>query len=282
MGGSRTRAYGAAGRYDSNRRRAIRRRAAAYDDRAPVAARGTRRKERGRAFVKLTLAIETSGRFSSVAIAGPRGLIGEYGEEDGGRTENVQRMIAGLFREHGREPGEIDGVAVSIGPGSFTGTRIGIAVAKGVALANACPLVGVPVPHALATEADPEREYEVWLDVGRGEVYRTLVRGASTLVSGRTAPVDDYLAEDRGPDAPRLIGSGADRYRERIAERWPGCPVAETNASQSRARTIARIGRALLLAGEGGEWRGLEPLYARPADARLPKGRPAAPGKGAR
>ncbi len=234
--------------------------------------------------MKLILAIETSSRFSSVAIAGPQGLIGERAEEDGGRTENIQRMIADLFRAHGREPGMIDGVAVSIGPGSFTGTRIGLAVAKGIALANACPLVGVPVPHALATEADPGRECEVWLDVGRGEVYRTLVRGAVTLEEGRTVPVDECLATDQGPDARLLIGSGAEKYRARILERWPKRAVAKRGANESRARTIASIGRALILADEGGEWRSLEPAYARPADAKLPKNGPAArkTGKGTR
>lgn len=227
--------------------------------------------------MKLLLAIETSSRRSSVAITGPDGLIGERAEEDGGRTENVQRLIADLFREHGRLPGEVDGVAVSIGPGSFTGTRIGLAVAKGIALANGCPLVGVLVPHALATEANPDRECEVWLDVGRNEVYRALVRGDETLIEGRAASVDQSLDSIRPDGIPCFIGSGARKYREQITARLPGCVIAEGDANESQARTIALIGRARIAAGEGSDWRALEPAYARAADAKLPKNAPPMP-----
>ncbi|MFH1279379.1 MAG: tRNA (adenosine(37)-N6)-threonylcarbamoyltransferase complex dimerization subunit type 1 TsaB [Candidatus Eisenbacteria bacterium] len=224
----------------------------------------------------IVLGIETSSRWSGVALAGPEGLLGEFHLQEGGRTEHLHLLTVRLFEAAGLAPGSIGGVAVSLGPGSFTGLRIGLAAAKGLALARGCPVVGIPLPPVLAEAALPWKgETEVWIDAGRGEAHGTLFRAGGETAPGRTARPEELLRRT-GADEVLFVGNGAIRYREKIEEGLgPRALFLGGRRNYPDAARIALRGYARLAGGgEGDGVDDLEPLYLRGADAAKPaKGR---------
>lgn len=122
----------------------------------------------------MLLAIDTSTRQASVALYDPaRGLLAEQSWFSANRhTEELMPSVAGLLRLAGGTPRDLTAIAVAIGPGSFTGLRVGLAAAKGLALAQGAALVGVPT---LDVTAYPHQTLPVSVvavaQAGRGRLY---------------------------------------------------------------------------------------------------------------
>jgi len=217
----------------------------------------------------IVLGIDTSSRWSGVALAGEEGLIGEFHLSEGGRTEHLHLLTVRLFEAAGMAPGSMGGIAVSLGPGSFTGLRIGLGAAKGLALASGCPVVGLPIAPVLASSAGPwEGETAVWIDAGRGEVYGALYRRGEETAPGETSKPERQI-ERIGNGEVFFLGSGADRYRGRIEESLGGrARFAPWENVVPGASLVALHGFRRLAAGESDRIDDLEPLYLRDADAR--------------
>jgi tRNA threonylcarbamoyladenosine biosynthesis protein TsaB len=169
---------------------------------------------------------------------------------------------------------EVDAVAVSIGPGSFTGLRIGLALAKGIAFAGGLPLVGVPTLEALAWVADapPGTTICAALDARKHEVYAALFEAAAAgprrLTPDLALAPDALLARLVSPCV--LIGDAGDVYGDLLRTRATLLPFA---THHPRGGVIARLGAAALAAGAGGNPGLLEPTYVRAPDAELPRPR---------
>jgi tRNA threonylcarbamoyladenosine biosynthesis protein TsaB len=122
----------------------------------------------------MLLAIDTSTRQAGIALYDRRrGLLAEQLWFTANRhTEELMPAISGLFSLAGAGPGDLAAVAVAIGPGSFTGLRVGLAAAKGLALAQGIPIVGIPT---LDVTAHPHKDQPVPViavaQAGRGRVY---------------------------------------------------------------------------------------------------------------
>ena len=122
----------------------------------------------------MLLAIDTSTRQAGIALyERRRGLLAEQIWFTANRhTEELMPAIASLFAVAGATPGDLAAVAVAIGPGSFTGLRVGLAAAKGLALAQGIPIVGIPT---LDVTAYPHQRQPVPViaiaQAGRGRVY---------------------------------------------------------------------------------------------------------------
>ncbi len=217
----------------------------------------------------IVLGIETSSRWSGVALAGPEGPIGAFHLREGGRTEHIHLLLLRLFEAAGLGPGSIGGIACSLGPGSFTGLRIGLGAAKGIALATGVPLVGVALPPLLAEGAGPwAGETAVWIDAGRGEVHSTLYRGGREIGSGSTGSPETELAR-LGGEGVLFVGSGALRYRAFLEKRLgPRARFLEDRRNLPSAMQVALGGMGRLRSGEADDLDRLEPLYLRGAEAR--------------
>ncbi len=223
----------------------------------------------------IVLGIETSARWGGAALADESGLLGQFELRHGGRTEHLHSILKRLVAEAGLGQDDIGAVAVSVGPGSFTGLRIGLCAAKGFCLASDCPIVAVPLVPLLVARAAPwSGAVAAWIDAGRGEVYGALFEPDAAATVSRTLPLSDHLASVGETADLLFVGSGAVRYRDEITQRFAGRAVfLEGGRNEPSAGDVALCGLAKLRNGGGDSIDDLEPIYLREADAKLPERR---------
>lgn len=223
------------------------------------------------------LAIDTSSPMGSVAVADGLDVLAEVAARVRARHgETLLPHVEGALASAGLEAADIELLAVGLGPGSFTGTRIGVATVKGLALGLGLPVVGVSSLRVLARAvAGPGCLAVPVADAGRGEVYFGVYQaggqGASLTELGAplaaTPEVAARALEGRG--RLWLCGDGALRYREAFAA-LEGC-VAGSAFAAPRAAHLVAAGVAAHDSRGADELGALEPLYVRPSDAKLPQ-----------
>jgi tRNA threonylcarbamoyladenosine biosynthesis protein TsaB len=190
----------------------------------------------------LTLAFDTATSVATSALVDD----GEVIAERASRAQTLLEDVDALLRQGGAHPRDIAALAVGIGPGSFTGVRIGLAAARGLALALDVRGAGVSTLAALAAGAPDAVPV---IDAKRREVF-TLVNGEPAVV----APAEVRAAV--------CIGDGAVRYRDVLEAAGAVVPPDDDERHRPRARFHAQ------LAGELGPVDLIEPLYLRPPDAK--------------
>jgi tRNA threonylcarbamoyladenosine biosynthesis protein TsaB len=189
-------------------------------------------------------------------------------------TASLPMLVERVLREAGLTLEEVQGLAVSIGPGSFTGLRVGLALAKGIAFAGGLPLVGVSTLEALAwgVEAESGTTICAALDARKREVYAALFAPEAT--GPRRLTPDLALAPEalaaRLPRPCTLVGDAGEVYAAQLGARARLLPFA---THHPRGGTIARLGGARLAAGATDDAGTLEPVYVRAPDAELPRSR---------
>jgi tRNA threonylcarbamoyladenosine biosynthesis protein TsaB len=223
------------------------------------------------------LGLDTSTRRQSVAVVQDGRLVAEAsGEISTTHSESLMSAIAAALDAAGVGPKGLAAVAVTSGPGSFTGIRIGMATAKGLSLAAGVPLAGFSTLHALAealAESAPAAHlYVPLMDAGRGQIYRALYeREGDPSGVLRTRPVaaetivDPASAFDGVGEGAAVGGDGLARYRDALEPRLPSGSILVTTALLLAPFVARRAGR---LAAEGrlGD-HPLVPNYVRPPDA---------------
>jgi tRNA threonylcarbamoyladenosine biosynthesis protein TsaB len=167
----------------------------------------------------------------------------------------------------------VDGLAVSIGPGSFTGLRIGLAFAKGLAYAAGVPVVPVPTLEALAwgAEAAPGASVCAAIDARKGEIHAALFTIAADGAPERQTPDRAWTVHELVAALPVgviVVGDADTEYGEVLAARGHVRVAAEY---PPRGGVVARLGAARLAGGDRWGIDALEPVYVRPADAALPE-----------
>ena len=172
--------------------------------------------------------------------------------------------LAALFAAAGRDPADLGAIGVSVGPGNFTGLRIGCATAKTLAWSLGCPLVPVPTLEVLAAQVpfQPQR-IGVVMDAKRGEVYWGLYRCPADQPLVETEPVRLPLAELYRRLTPPLILTGP--WVSSLGDLPAGVALAAPESRYPRAATVALLTRRRLEAGLAASPQQLAPLYLRPA-----------------
>jgi tRNA threonylcarbamoyladenosine biosynthesis protein TsaB len=219
------------------------------------------------------LAVESATLSGGAAILDGDRLLGET-------TLNIaithsERLLAAVDRllaDCGLAPADLEGLAVSVGPGSFTGLRVGLATVKGLAMALDLPIAPVPTLDALAARL-PFADAPVCpiLDARKNEVYLSLYRWRGD----RMCREREYLAlppelAAAGLTAPViLLGDGIEACRPWLDGQGDGIRIAPAVQRLPAAATVAELGHAVLAAGDGVGAEALVPLYLRPSEAEL-------------
>jgi tRNA threonylcarbamoyladenosine biosynthesis protein TsaB len=159
-------------------------------------------------------------------------------------------------------------IAVTTGPGSFTGLRVGLSAARGIALAANIPVVGVTTLAAYAApivSQNAEHPVISAIDARHDQVYLQVVSGnGSALVRPRVAPIEEALNAWRF-GAPHLVGNAASL----LAERWPSQAAAPFRVDMQTAPDIAWVGWLGAAVSPGTA--PARPFYLRAPDAKPPK-----------
>jgi tRNA threonylcarbamoyladenosine biosynthesis protein TsaB len=190
--------------------------------------------------VLLILAFDTATDVASSALLDDDEVLGERWSAPGTLLEDVDALL----RQASARPTDVEALVVGTGPGSFTSTRIGLAAARGLALALGIDGAGVSTLAALAAGAEGALPV---IDARRGEVF---VPGVAAV-----AP-EDVAASGR-----LCVGDGAVRYREVLETRGAVIPPDDDPRHRPRAALHARLATAF------GPVDAIEPIYARAPDA---------------
>ena len=217
------------------------------------------------------LGVDTATGVASVGLVTNDTAVARQRPMAGSHARTLLPLIDEVLAAAGVTLATVDLLAVSIGPGSFTGLRIGLAVVKGLALASGIPVVGVPTLEAYARALGP-RSGAVWpvLDARKGEVYAAGYHWRHTALEEIAAPAALSPAALAGLLRPpcTLVGDGVDAY----AERWSaiagvtGLRLAECPPDGGE---VARLGAALLMTEGAADLAALEPRYCRRSEAEL-------------
>jgi tRNA threonylcarbamoyladenosine biosynthesis protein TsaB len=228
------------------------------------------------------LAVETSGSTGSIALTEDGSAVAARRFAHGlQHAAGIICIIDELCRERGWTPGQLQQLYVSAGPGSFTGLRIGITLAKTLALATGAKLVAVPSVRVLVENAPEEApEVVIVLDARRQRIYTARFRRRT-------------VGGDSGPQAPRqwcqeepahldtlpavlgragrpvyLLGEGIPYHEKSLPQGDPGVIVTAPSAWQARAEALGRLGWEMAIRGELVDPLSLTPIYIRPPEAQ--------------
>ena len=221
----------------------------------------------------LILGIETATQQVSVALGGHEGVIGLVEIARGRRhAETLVPAIDFLCSQADIGLDEIGLVAVDIGPGLFTGMRVGLATAKALAQALRVPMIGISSLDLLAfPHRRSDRVVVPVVDARKGEVfyamYRQVPGGLQQVAPPRAAPVDELVADLLARSQETLcVGDGALRYRTEIREGYH-CEFADE--AHPSAAPLVQLAHARALREEWSNPAEIQPLYLRPPDAEI-------------
>jgi tRNA threonylcarbamoyladenosine biosynthesis protein TsaB len=219
------------------------------------------------------LALETSVPTARVAVLDAGGAVRARAEKTAARhSSNLLRLCDEVLGASGLRIADLGAIACGAGPGSFTGLRVGLAVAKGLALPTGLPLVLVSSLEALARDLDaPDALVVPCLDAGKDQVYARLC-GAATSEDWALEPAAlierIQLTAHTGPVV--LGGTGADRYHQLFAAAL-GAEAIRSQVAGPSAISVGTLALERFRRGETDDLGRAVPSYGRPPDITTPK-----------
>ena len=222
------------------------------------------------------LGLDTSTQIASLAIVARGKVVGSISRPLISHGSALPGVVDELLSSSGLKIRDLGAIAVGTGPGSFTGLRIGISFAKGLAMASGCALVGVPGFDAIALAAlernniDEGRMVCVVVDARKGEVYAALYRvvadGLEKLseelvialkhLASQITEDTMFVGDERAKDAAALVESRGHRVA-----------VFNLGKLDMRGACVAALGGADFARGETDRAASIEPLYIRTPEA---------------
>ncbi|MBO4402004.1 MAG: tRNA (adenosine(37)-N6)-threonylcarbamoyltransferase complex dimerization subunit type 1 TsaB [Selenomonadaceae bacterium] len=213
----------------------------------------------------LILGIEAATRVASVAVISEEKILAEISQEARlTHSETLLPQIEQVLKIAGVE--RVDAVAVSLGPGSFTGLRIGLATAKALAYAWQIKILGVPTLQAIAYHFPTSSATVLpMLDAQKNRAYVQAFRAGAPVSKLEVKPVDEIATSAGSIDGEVfLCGDVLGKIKVPLP---PNVKIAPVNLRMPRAVNVALCGKFLLDAGEISNVMNLEPLYVRRSEA---------------
>lgn len=210
------------------------------------------------------LGIETATRAASVAVIFDGKILAEtLRESPQSFSETLMPQVEDIIKASGAYK-KIDAVAISIGPGSFTGLRIGLATAKALAYAWQIKIIGVPTLLAMSYNF-PNAKVLPLIDAQKNRAYCQLFANSIALTDAEVKPIDEAVAEVGRLDGEIfLCGDVLHKIKIPLPQ---NVKIAPPNLKIPRASSVALCGADLLAAGKLDNVMNLEPLYIRRSEA---------------
>ena len=223
----------------------------------------------------IVIGIDTSTSQTSVAIGTEHEILAKASVAGAARQESVTPLLHDLLERSGLSLSQVGGIAVGVGPGLFTGLRVGVATAKSVAQVANLPIVGITSLDALAyaVRYTPRRIAAV-IDARRGEVFSAIYRA----VPGGVVREGDYdvhppdrLAAELQASAGEVlaVGNGAMLYRHVLEEVGSRLEVASSITAHPEAASLVELAVPRFLREEHDRLFDVVPLYLRRSDAEI-------------
>ena len=223
------------------------------------------------------MGIDTSAKFCNLSLIEDEDIIVEHAINDSRKKHSsiLVPTIKDLLKTIDLKIEKINGIAVSIGPGSFTGLRIGLCVAKGLCYTRSLPLLGIPTLDAMAFPLK-EIPYLICpvLESKKDEIYDVVFRGGESLQR-----IMDYKCEDIQSLLARLsplkekkifLGDGIKKYRDIIKEKiGKDALFIDSQLNLPVATSIAFLGLNKIKKGEEDDISTLSPFYLRKSEAEI-------------
>ena len=226
--------------------------------------------------MSVVLAIDTATQVSSVAVASETRLFAELTMQARlTHSETLLPHIEQVLKMANVKKEDLDGLAVSLGPGSFTGLRIGLAAAKAICYALKLPLIGVPTLEALAWHYPvPGVRVMSLLDAQKGNAYRQSfcfqeghMEAMDEITVAGLREVAASCSEMNGPVV--LLGDVVPKKIAGKLELPENVALAPPHLVMPRAACVAQVGLRKLAAGEVGNVMDMEPVYIRRSEAEV-------------
>ena len=204
------------------------------------------------------LAIDTSTDWAGVALATPIGIRERNWQVGRDGTVQVPEVIAGLLREAEIRAADLAGCVVAIGPGSFSGLRVGLSLAKGFTLAVGMPLLGIPTFQVTLARTALDQNGVGVIRAGRSRLVWASNTAPDHLQSGTLSDLITWLVNN---PVDMLVGEVSDEQADQIRQR-----IAITIADDRlrRASDLLKLGMARFEAGDISDPATLAPLYLHP------------------
>lgn len=216
------------------------------------------------------LAIDTSSPVASVAVMDDGVLIGEYVINNGKtHSQIIVPLVSDVLEKIGISIADIDVFVTSLGPGSFTGLRIGVATVKSFAQALNKPIIGVSSIEGLAAGVTIAEDVNVCpiMDARRGNVYNGVYRNGVCVKSDRLICLDELISELDG-EKTVFVGDGVLKHKDTIVSRMgESALILPEYLSMLRASSIAAMAYKRAINGDYDDLYSLEPIYVRASQA---------------
>ncbi len=221
------------------------------------------------------LGIDTSTRCGSIGLIDEREVISEYLLNiPVTHSERLLGAIDHLLKEARCQMEELDGWAISLGPGSFTGLRIGVSTVKGLAYATRKPVAGVSSLDVLASQISPT-PYLICpiLDARKGEVYAAFYRYDETSLLKRCSDDHAMKPEDLVKNIKEkviFVGDGANTYGDYLKNSLsPFALFPNPSLHLPHGSAVAKLGSKLLRKGDRLDVKTFTPIYVRASEAEI-------------
>lgn len=221
------------------------------------------------------LGIDTSTRCGSIGLIDGQEVISDYLLNiPVTHSERLLDAVEFVLREVRLPIQEVDGWAISLGPGSFTGLRIGVSTVKGLSFATQKPVAGVSSLDVLASQVSPT-PYLICpiLDARKGEIYTAFYRYDETNLLKRCSDYQAIKPEDLVNNIKEkviFIGEGVKTYGDYLGNFLTSFALFPNPSLQvPQGSVVARLGSKLLTKGDGLDLKTFTPIYVRVSEAEI-------------